>query len=418
MKVVMVAACSNKKPTKTNVVLKKAGFEYMLLDLRKFCSEYLLENKEKSYQDYLENKDRYPDERIFLSEEPYRMGEAVHYHLEYMKELEFKNIIGYAPTLPIDTERNDLDNLIKTLTVESLKVCGQAGCKYLIIDPVVKTVRMQEELDKIVEFYLLFAKKAEELGMKILIKNGYHIFNGRYARGYMSEARKLKDFVGELNIKAGTDTFAVCLDVGVCNLLGQSVYEMIVELGSTIEAVIMRENDGFKDRFDLPFTNGDGKTCSIYWSEVIKGLRRIWFDGLLIFDISEQRKRITHLLWDEFTRYAKKLTDFLYWQINMENIIRRYKSRVLFGAGNMCHNYMECYGRAYPPLYICDNNEKIWGTYFKGLEIKKPEELKKMPEDCAIFICNIYYDEIREQLRDMGITNPVEYFNDEYLPVF
>lgn len=414
MKVVTVAACSNQKPAKTNMVLKKAGFEYMLFDLRKFCSEYLLENKEKCYQDYLENKDRYPDERIFLSEEPYRMGEAVHYHLEYMRELKFKNIIGYAPTLPVDTERDDLDNLIETLTMESLSVCGQAGCKYLIIDPLVKMVRTQEELEKTMEFYLLFAKKAEELGIKILIKNGYHIFNGRYARGYMSEVRKLKDFVSKLNIKAKTDTFAVCLDVGVCNLLGQSVYEIIMELGSTIEAVIMRENDGFRDCFVLPFTYGD---CSMDWPEIIKGLREIRFDGLLIFDFGEQRKRISPLLWDEFTRYAKKLADFLYWQINMENIIHRHKSRVLFGAGNMCHNYMKCYGDDYPPLYICDNNEKIWGMYFKGLEIKKPEELRKLPEDCAIFICNTYYNEVRDQLKDMGITNPIEYFNDEYMPV-
>ena len=30
--------------------------------------------------------------------------------------------------------------------------------------------------------------------------------------------------------------------------------------------------------------------------------------------------------------------------------------------------------------------------------------------------CNIYYEEIAEQLRGMGLENPVEYFNDEYLP--
>ena len=31
---------------------------------------------------------------------------------------------------------------------------------------------------------------------------------------------------------------------------------------------------------------------------------------------------------------------------------------------------------------------------------------------------NIYYQEIEEQLRNMQISNPIEYFNDEYMPSF
>ena len=149
MKIVVTAVGSNKKPAKANVILKKAGFEYVLFDLRKFCSEYLLENKEKCYQKYLAEKDACADERIFLSEEPYRMSEAVQCHLEHMKNLAFKNIAGYAPTLPVNTTRNDLDDLIKALTTECFYVCKQAGCKYLIIDPVAKMIQTQETLEKI-----------------------------------------------------------------------------------------------------------------------------------------------------------------------------------------------------------------------------------------------------------------------------
>ena len=53
-----------------------------------------------------------------------------------------------------------------------------------------------------------------------------------------------------------------------------------------------------------------------------------------------------------------------------------------------------------------------------GLEIKSPECLKDLAEDCVIFICNIYYREIQQQLRDMGIKNQIEFFNDEYMPSF
>lgn len=102
----------------------------------------------------------------------------------------------------------------------------------------------------------------------------------------------------------------------------------------------------------------------------------------------------------------------------MENLLKGHKSVVLFGAGNMCRNYMKCYGEAYPPLYTCDNNPRLWGTTFNGLEVKAPESLKELPKDCVIFICNIYYREIERQLRDMGIENDIEFFNDEYMPSF
>ena len=71
----------------------------------------------------------------------------------------------------------------------------------------------------------------------------------------------------------------------------------------------------------------------------------------------------------------------------------------------------------YPPLFACDNNSNLWETEFEGLVIKNPEELKNLPDDCAIFICNLYYEEIQEQIEAMGLKNPIEWFNDEYLPL-
>ena len=91
---------------------------------------------------------------------------------------------------------------------------------------------------------------------------------------------------------------------------------------------------------------------------------------------------------------------------------------MLFGAGNMCRNYMKCYGEQYPPLFTCDNNRNIWETDFCGLMVRPPEALNDLPEECAVFICNIYYREIEAQLRQMGIKNPIAFFNDEYMPSF
>ena len=68
-------------------------------------------------------------------------------------------------------------------------------------------------------------------------------------------------------------------------------------------------------------------------------------------------------------------------------------------------------------MFTCDNNEKTWGTVFCGLEVKPPGAMKDLPEDCGVFICNIYYREIKRQLQAMGVEN-IEFFNDEYMPSF
>ena len=79
---------------------------------------------------------------------------------------------------------------------------------------------------------------------------------------------------------------------------------------------------------------------------------------------------------------------------------------------------MKCYGDEYPPLYTCDNDERLWNTEFCGLTVKAPEALRQLEPDTVILICNTFYREIEQQLRKMDLQNPIEYFNDEYMSSF
>ncbi|MBP3273734.1 MAG: hypothetical protein J6L93_01895, partial [Butyrivibrio sp.] len=114
---------------------------------------------------------------------------------------------------------------------------------------------------------------------------------------------------------------------------------------------------------------------------------------------------------------AYEIGKFLFWHINMENMVKKYDKRVLFGAGNMCLAYLKNYGDKYPPLFTCDNNKNRWGQDFFGIIIENPDKLKELSPDTAIFICNSFYDEIGAQLKAMKLPNPIELFSDEYLPV-
>ena len=44
--------------------------------------------------------------------------------------------------------------------------------------------------------------------------------------------------------------------------------------------------------------------------------------------------------------------DYLAWQIHMADAMKKYDHIVLFGAGNMCRNYLTNYGEQYPPFSL------------------------------------------------------------------
>lgn len=154
------------------------------------------------------------------------------------------------------------------------------------------------------------------------------------------------------------------------------------------------------------------------WLNLIRGLRQIEFDGKLILNLEDTAAAFSPILRPGLLKLAKSVMEYLKWQIEIERLLKRHDLKVLFGAGNMCRNYMKCYGEKYPPFCICDNNQTLWGTVFCGVEVKPPKALKDLPPEYTIFICNIYYREIENQLRSIGVTNRIEYFNDEYMPSF
>jgi sugar phosphate isomerase/epimerase len=393
----------------------QAGFQYAHFDLRLCCNEYSIENREEIYEKNI--KDLKKEKNIiFLPLEPERMAEHVDFYLKECRFRNIKNIIGTAPTMPIKTERTDSDELIYKLTVESIKVCSTAGCKSIIIYPKIKRSSLPEDVETNRGFYLQFAECAIENNIKILIKNDYDVKNGHYVRGCLSDVYRLREFVDKLNESVGREVYGVYFDIGVCNILSQDIYEYSIILGRRIKAISLRENDGIIDSEMLPFTCVMNKKPRMNWMSVIRGLRKIEFDGAIICDFDDTHFTASHLIRPALIQYEKKVADFIVWQLEIEKNIKKYDKRVLFGAGNMCRNYMKCYGEEFKPLFTCDNDESIWGTYFEGLEVKSPESLKELPDDCAIFICNTYYSEITQQLRDMGIKNPIEYFNDEYMP--
>ncbi len=328
-----------------------------------------------------------------------------------------KSRIAVAPNFVKEQNIPNMEALKSDLVKECIQYAGKYGCDNMVVYPF-DGDSLEESMSINRDFYLSLVESAQKADINILVMNGLHNLNGHFLRGFCSESAQAVSFVDELNNKAGSEIFGFCLDVGVCNMVGQNLYDFVTTLGRHLKSLYLYENDGVHYNRLMPFFAANGAGSQFDWLNLIRGLRAVRFDGLAIMDFSTTMATLSQLLRPSMLEFAHKVAKYLEWQVDMEATLDKYSSRVLFGAGNMCRAYMKCYGEKYPPLYTCDNNSSVWGNEFCGLIIHNPEDLKSLPLDCAIFICNSYYDEIEQQLRDMGLKNPIESFNDEFMPSF
>ena len=399
-----------ERPSQGMSDIRQAGFTQTALDTSICVSSVLLESiGKRSYK---------KSGRTMVVESPDKMYESLQLMIEKGKVLDMAFPVAIAPALKADTAHTDLNDLMRRLTEESIRVCGKIGCRYLVVQSVFAGIAKKDIWETNKEFYLSLGTLARENNVMLLLKNQCRNMGGHLIRGICSEGMTAAEWVDRLNREMGEERFGFCMDVGISNLCGQNMYDFICCLGERLKAVVIRECDGTKDNALLPFTVASNGTSCTDWLNFFRGLRKIAFDGMVIMHFEDTAAATSPMLRSGLVRYAESVAKYFQWQIEMEQQLSRYPSRVLFGAGNMCRNYMKCYGQEYPPLYTCDNNRNLWETEFCGLTVKNPECLKELPKDTAIFICNIYYREIEKQLRDMGLQNPIAFFNDEYMPTF
>ena len=392
-----------------------AGFQNISLDVTLCCFPGELNRQGEALPNHMP-----PDSRTAcVMENPAALGDCFSPILKLCREKNLNIPIARGVFLPKDALREDLLEMLMRINEEAVRLCGKIGCRYLVVLPLLFADMTQEDLWMVNQaYYLRLAKVARENQVMILLGNQCRDFNGHLIRGLCSESGEAVEWVDRLNAETGAEQFGFCMDVGICNLCGLGMRDFILDLGGRLKAVVLRDCDGHEDTAQLPFTCVKYGHPQTDWLNLIRGLREIGFDGQLLLDFSDTAAAFSPLLRPQLMQLAKATADYFRWQIGIENLLKKHPSRILFGAGNMCRNYMKCYGEKYPPLFICANSPDRWGTEFCGLEIKPPESLRELPEDCAVFICNVFYREVEEQLRKMGIKNPVEYFNDEYMPTF
>ncbi len=356
-----------------------------------------------------------------IGREDYRPDRMRRYYERFLAEVKGQDMklpVAKVPFMGAGADDRELNGIAQRLDKDCVRACEEAGCKSIIVQPLFLGLDRRTAWEVNRGFYLELAGQCQNKGTRILLINQYGNLRGRPMRGFLSGGGEAARWVDELNNVLGIERFGFCLDMGYCSLCGQDVQAFVETLGSRLGAVILKENDGRADVRRLPFTEGfgAGAPCAD-WLGLIRGLRNTGFDGHLILEPMETVLTLSPLLRPYVLPLVKAVGDYFVMQVGIENMLKKYQTIALFGAGNMCRNYMKCYGEKYPPLFTCDNNRDLWGGELEGLKIKSPEALRELPEGSGVIICNTYYREIEEQLRCMEIEN-IGYFNDEYMPSF
>ena len=81
------------------------------------------------------------------------------------------------------------------------------------------------------------------------------------------------------------------------------------------------------------------------------------------------------------------------------------KQIYLFGSGVFTEKFLEQFGSEFDIAGILDNNKEKWGSRFDMIEIQQPEVLLETERPYKVIICIKRYEEVLNQLRDMGVKD-------------
>lgn len=182
-------------------------------------------------------------------------------------------IHAHGPFKPFNLQSFDeAEKSIETVK-EWIRWCSKLGVKVLVCHPfTVKGAEWRSLENLNVSSFRRLGKAAEEHGVVLAVEN--------MGRGYASLASHLLRIVEE------APSTAVCVDTGHANLEAYrgSVERLITELGSTIAATHLSDNDGSGDQHVFP---GKG---TIDWRRVLEAFKEVRYGKPLNLEIPGESK--------------------------------------------------------------------------------------------------------------------------------
>ena len=181
---------------------------------------------------------------------------------------------AHGPFKPFELESaGGLERSLKVVE-EWIRRCRDLSIAVLVCHPFIAKGLSWEDLERLnLAAYRRLARVAEECGVVLAVEN--------MGRGFGSLASHLLRLVEELS-----PSVAVCVDTGHANIEAYKgvVHRLVEEVGGTIAATHVSDNDGSGDQHLFP-----GRS-TIRWGEVLAALDAVGYRKLLNFEIPGEAK--------------------------------------------------------------------------------------------------------------------------------
>ncbi|MGB5311051.1 MAG: hypothetical protein WBN38_03205, partial [Polyangiales bacterium] len=127
-------------------------------------------------------------------------------------------------------------------------------------------------------------------------------------------------------------------------------------------------------------------------------------------EVPSELDAVGHLLEEEVAGFADAYAERLErWKRQLDDIRKNGKRAVLWGAGARGDTFLNAIGINDEIPLVVDLNPRKWGKHMAGTgqQIHSPEELKTYSPDIVVIANEIYLEEIRGSLREMGVDAEV-----------
>lgn len=219
--------------------------------------------------------------------------EVEQYYLEFAdicNDLGLSIVQSHAPWSCYFSGNKEANTFLLDAIKKCILVCGKINCKYIVVHPfwgVQREVRESIEINR--ELFLNLMDTAKENGVEICIENLFGFENGRILEEPFANAYFARDFIDDLNEKAGEKVFGFCLDVGHANILSKNIYEFITTMGNRLSVLHVHGNDGVGDQHLVPYLSSSdlwGDVSATNWEDFIKGIKEIGYEGDLNLELA------------------------------------------------------------------------------------------------------------------------------------
>lgn len=293
----------------------------------------------------------------------------------------------------------------------SMQVCEILNAPFMVVHSLQLRYYVGEKKER--EYnYKYFAKLGEiakKYSVVLCVENLFVRYGSRITEGFCCRATDVVELIHHVNAKVGKEVLGACFDIGHANALRQNLHREVVTLGQHLKCLHVHDNDGNGDNHQIPYVFGEamsGDPCTD-WSGFLIGLRDIDYRGAISFEPFKWLINTPGTLQKAMLSYLFAIGKQFAYIIRFVDVLEKQEGKkiILFGAGNMLDTYMDMFGEAFPPVFVVDNNERLWGTQKFGLSICNPEDILKIPSDerCVV-ISSQYYELIEGQLERMGVT--------------